>query len=296
MTVPTRPVLRWHGGKWKLAPWIISHFPPHRVYVEPYGGAASVLMRKPPAYADIYNDLDDEVVGLFRVLRDPRSAERLEAALALTPFARSEFDLSFEPCDDPIERARRLIVRSFLAGGTRGVLDISRTQAGFNGGSARSRSGKPQPCHAREWSTYGHTLPAFVTRLRGVVIERRPAREVMLQHDGQHTLFYVDPPYLPVTRSKRSRRVYRHEMSHDDHAELLGCLRDLTGMVVLSGYPAPLYEALLIDWCRVETQAMADGARTRTEVLWLNPACTAALARRHAGACAPLFSHAEVDL
>ena len=73
MTSPTRPVLRYHGGKWRLAPWILGFFPPHRVYVEPFGGAASVLMRKPRAYAEIYNDLDDvsqAVATLARILRD----------------------------------------------------------------------------------------------------------------------------------------------------------------------------------------------------------------------------------
>lgn len=87
----TRPALRWHGGKWRLAPWVIEHFPPHRVYVEPYGGAASVLLRKRRSYAEIYNDLDDEVVGMFRVLRSDRAPD-LVRAVALTPFGRREFE------------------------------------------------------------------------------------------------------------------------------------------------------------------------------------------------------------
>ncbi|MFG8489773.1 DNA adenine methylase, partial [Pseudomonas aeruginosa] len=98
-----RPILRYHGGKWKLAPWIIQHLAPHHTYVEPFGGAASVLLRKARSYAEIYNDLDGDVVNLFRVARD--HGEELRQALALTPFAREEFEASYVETTDPLERA-----------------------------------------------------------------------------------------------------------------------------------------------------------------------------------------------
>jgi len=112
-----RPLLRYHGGKWILAPWIIKHFPSnHRVYCEPFGGAASVLLQKRPCYAEIYNDLDSEVVNLFCIVRD-RGSE-LREALRYTPFSRIEFELSYETTDDEFERARRMVVRSFMGFGT----------------------------------------------------------------------------------------------------------------------------------------------------------------------------------
>ncbi|HBP4591037.1 TPA: DNA adenine methylase, partial [Pseudomonas aeruginosa] len=102
---PQRPILRYHGGKWLLAPWIIQHLAPHHTYIEPFGGAASVLLRKARSYAEVYNDLDGDVVNLFRVARD--RGEELRQALALTPFAREEFEASYAETTDPLERARR---------------------------------------------------------------------------------------------------------------------------------------------------------------------------------------------
>lgn len=294
MSEITRPVLRWHGGKWRLAPAILAHFPPHRVYTEPFGGAASVLLRKPRTYGEVYNDLDGEVVGLFRVLQNPSSAARLLELLRLTPFAHAEFDLSYEPADDPIEAARRLIIRSCMGFGSNShaTLGNGRSQTGFRANSNRSGT-----TPAQDWMNYPAALEAIIARWRGVVVEKKDAIKLMHQHDGLQTLHYVDPPYLPETRSIKNphckKHMYRHELSRGGHIKLLGALKKLAGMVVLSGYASELYDKRLNGWGRIELPAYADGARARTEVLWLNPACVAALEKERAGFGTPLFPYLE---
>lgn len=304
----TRPVLRWHGGKWKLlAPWIISHFPAHRVYVEPFGGAASVLLRKERSYAEVYNDLDQVVVNLFRVLQDGTKAERLLDLLYLTPFARDEFTTALETPDDDIGRARNLVIRSFMGFGSNahssspvaarnGFKTHTRPRDDYRSTSFRANSNRSGTTPAHDWANYADALPAIIDRLRGVIVENRAAIEVMKQHDGGGTLHYVDPPYMPDTRSPANKhdlkhRMYRHELTPDDHAELLAFLKTLQGMVLVSGYPHALYDEHLEGWRRVEMATHADGARPRTEVLWINPACAAVLDREHAGiGVTPLFS------
>ena len=276
---PTRPVLRWHGGKWKLAPWIVQHIPPHRIYVEPFGGAASVLLRKPRSHGEVYNDLDDEVVTLFRVLRNSDQAKALLEALRLTPYARGEFQESYEDVEDPVERARRLVVRSFLGFGSNAHSSKNKGKrtTGFRANANRNGT---TPAH--DWANYPNALEVIIDRLHGVTVECRPALEVMRQHDSAVTLHYVDPPYLHGTRSRGNPydldwRMYRFELSDEEHAALLQDLQSLKGMVILSGYPSDLYDDLLTGWTRKERETYADGARPRTECLWLNPHCVDAL-------------------
>ncbi|KKK48633.1 hypothetical protein LCGC14_3143160, partial [marine sediment metagenome] len=257
----TRPVLRYHGGKWKLGKWINSHFPAHRVYVEPYGGAASVLLQKVRSYAEVYNDLDGEIVNIFRVLRDPVQARELVRLLKLTPYARSEFEVSYLVDGDPIEQARRTIVRSFM--GFSSAL-TSKSGSGFRSDSKRSGT---TPAH--DWRNYPRALEKIIERLRGVVIENRNALEVIKTHDGRQTLHYVDPPYPLGTR--KWRQAYRHEMNDDGHRELAKVLIGLEGMVILSSYPCDLYDELYAGWQQVSCDAYANGAVPRREVLWLSP-------------------------
>ena len=264
------PALRYHGAKFRLAPWVMQFFPDHRVYVEPFGGAAGVLLQKPRAYAEVYNDLDDDIANFFRVLRDPAQSELLIQLLQLTPYARSEFDLSYEECDEPVERARRTAIRAGMgfgsAGATKGV-------TGFRIDTAR-----PYGTAQHLWSRYPGQLLAVIDRLQGVLIENRAAIEVMQQHDTADTLHFVDPPYVFGTRSLRNvvHGCYRHEMTDEQHLELLGVLKNLQGMVVLSGYPSDLYQRELADW-QVHTTgsriSAGRGTAVKTEVLWLNAAC-----------------------
>lgn len=274
---PTRPVLRYHGGKWKLAPWIVSNFPPHRVYVEPYGGAASVLIRKPRSYAEVYNDLDGEIVNLFRVLRDPEMSAELARQLHLTPFSRDEFTEAYAPIKEPIEQARRTVTKGCMGFGSAAVTLPTATSAG--GGfkpttGFRANSNRSGTTPARDWANYPPIIAGFAERLRGCVIENRDALECMAQHDSPVTLHYVDPPYVHSTRRGREWRhcrSYRHEMSDADHERLAEFLHGVKGMVVLSGYPCELYDRLYAGWQRITKAAHADGARDRIECLWLNP-------------------------
>lgn len=282
MTEITRPVLRYHGARRNLPPWIQQFFPPHMVYVEPFGGGASVLLRKPRAHGEVYNDLSGDIVNLFRVLQQEDSAARLAQLLVVTPYAREEFHLAYEPTDDPIERARRTLIRAEMGFGSAGATKRStgfRIDTVRNYGTAMS-----------VWARVPEKIMGFVQRLQGVLIENHDALKVIAAHDTPRTLFYVDPPYVHATREVHAARgrYYEHEMTDADHERLLEVLRGVDGMVVLSGYPCALYDDALAGWQRHETEARiaaARGTKIKTEVVWLNPACSAALDATRAQGC-----------
>jgi DNA adenine methylase len=221
----------------------------------------------------VINDLDGEVVNLFQVLRDPVSADRLCRLLADTPYARGEYLAAVSATESaacPIERARRMVVRSHMGHGTSGSR-FDRV-AGFR---MDGRSGTTN-C-AGEWAELPESLRVVRDRLRGVSIEQLPAVELLARLDGPQTLFYLDPPYLPETRTGKSRKAeryhtYRHEMTVDDHRELLAAACASQSMVMISGYPAGLYDEALKGWHRITVAARAHRNSPRTECLWLNPA------------------------
>lgn len=274
MTALRRPLLRYYGSKWTIAPWIISNFPAHDAYVEPFAGAAAVLLRKPPEPIEVYNDADGEVVNFFRVMRE--QPDVLIRAIALTPYSRAELAGAYDPpADDPIERARCLYIRAWQSHG--GPRAVWRTGWRFERSDSR---GKPV---TKDWDDTDR-LQALAARLKNVQIECGDALEVIQRFDSPDALFYLDPPYLPETRSERWRaKSYTVEFGIDEHVELAELLRSIEGMALLSGYPSPVYDELFEGWTCVTKTVQIDprnklvrGQMSRksraVECLWLNPA------------------------
>jgi DNA adenine methylase len=223
-----------------------------------------VLLQKARSYAEVYNDLDGEIVNLFRQARD--NGEALASAVELTPFARVEFAQAYEPSGDPLEQARRTLIRAFMSFGSAGA---SGQVTGF-----RANSNRRGTTPAHDWMNFPAHLRAVVQRLRGVVIENRQAMDVMLRHDCEEAVHYVDPPYVHSTRQLRSRAPsYKHELTDEMHREMAAGLSGLRGLVVVSGYRCDLYDELFDGWQRIDAAAHADGARDRVESLWLSRGC-----------------------
>jgi len=258
----TRPPVKWHGGKFYLARRIIALFPPHHTYVEPFGGAASVLLNKPPSPVEVYNDIDERITRLFRVLRD--HPEEFLKKLALTPYSEREWCECDHPSEDEIEQARRDFVRWRQSIGGRGQA-FSYTLHRVRRRMADVVSGF--------LSAIDEELPVIVERLRRVQIMCRDALWVIKSWDSPETLFYCDPPYYPdaVTRPD----VYRHSMSPQEHKNLLELLCTCQGKVILSGYPNALYDGILRKWRRLvfdmPNHAAGGSKKNRcSEVVWLN--------------------------
>ncbi|WPX39416.1 DNA adenine methylase [Akkermansia sp. N21116] len=254
-----RALARYLGGKNRIAPWIISFFPEHRIYVEPFGGSAAVLLNKQPAFLEIYNDLYDRIVNFFEVLRDTEKAERLARLIELTPYAQEAYSRSFEIAEDTVEDALRFAVNSMMSYGG-GI-----HKPGFKrNGLLRTT---PYP---KAWREYPDIVRECATELRNrnIEINEIDALEIMSRYDSEDTLHYVDPPYVQETRGNRVR--YTHEYSLEDHEKLLAFLKTLKGKVVLSGYNSELYVRHLSGWRKECKEACDTQGNHKTECLWMN--------------------------
>jgi DNA adenine methylase len=263
MPAPNRALFRCFGGKYLQATNIVNLMPPHRVYVEPYGGAASVLMRKPASPVEVLGDADLDIVSLYRAVKDPVQCAMLMFHMMYTPFSSAEFELACrETGGEPLDRAWRVLVRSAMA------FSPERTSEKVSG-FRRNTSGSRNVPSSYDWATYMDALPRFRDRLARVIIEDGDAVDTMRRHDHIDSLHYVDPPYVPSTRT--SRHGYVHELDDAGQLALLECLRGLKGMVVLSGYYSQMYADGLPGWSVIRRTVKDASRGDREECLWLNP-------------------------
>ncbi len=249
-------ILHYPGSKWSIAKWIISFFPEHETYLEPYFGSGAVLFSKQRSQLETINDIDGEIVNLFQIIRE--RPDELAHAVHFTPHSREEYYLSYHEAKDEFERARRLLVRLWQG---RGGKTSHRT-------GWRSMIERNGPLASHEWMHFPEKIAAVAERLIGVQIENQPDIKLIKRYLRQNVLIYADPPYIQSTRTTTS---YKFEMTEEDHKELLEVLDEHSGPVILSGYGHEIYDTRLKHWKREVKKTKAEGGAPREEVLWINP-------------------------
>lgn len=253
-----KAILKYPGSKWRIAEWIISYMPEHRSYLEPYFGSGAVFFNKPESPIETINDLDGDVVNLFSCIRE--DSKRLATLVAATPYARQEYNSVFDnsPSNDKYEKARRFLVRCWMAAGVR---------TGVKTGWKNDVQGREAAYALRNWFRLPEWILNCMDRLKHVQIECMPAVKLIKRFNDPKVLVYADPPYLSSTRMSKQ---YRYEMSDAEHIELLETLLEHKGKVILSGYDNDIYNDYLKGWTKAKIKANAQGGGKRTEILWMN--------------------------
>lgn len=262
-----RPLLKYHGAKWSASAWIVDKLPPHEIYLEPFFGSGAIFFNKVPARLETINDLDHNVVNLFRVIRE--MPEELAELIALTPWARDEYEIACMALDalkacrttseSDLHAARLFLVRCWQAFGT---------LTGQKTGWRHSATGRC-PVMPRQWAMLPERIQKAAGRLLEAQIECTDAVKLIEKYNDHKCLIYADPPYMPESRRKN---IYAVEMGVDGHAALLDALNRHSGSVVLSGYDSELYNDRLKDWERHETTKAVERGQSRREVLWIKGA------------------------
>lgn len=261
-----RAVFRYPGSKWSIADWIIAHFPENyerMVYLEPFVGSGAVFFNKRPGTVETINDLDSDIVNLFQVLRE--HPEDLKRALDLTPYSREEYDRSFEPCDEPVEKARRYMVKTTQAIGAKLQ---GKQKCGWRNHKQMKIGGT-----ACKWGGISDTVNLAAARLRSdtthlVQIEHMDALKLIARYNNSDTLMYLDPPYLRSTR--KSGALYNHEMDEAEQVLLLDLITKSRAKIIISGYESDLYNRRLAGWYKDSTQSQTTSAEMATETIWMN--------------------------
>ena len=259
-----KAIFRYPGSKWSIADWIVPHFTEDyekMVYLEAITGSGAVFFNKTPGAVETINDLDNDVINLFYVLRE--HPEELKTALSLTPYSREEYNLSFEPCTEPIEKARRFMVRTTQAIGAK--MD---GKCGWRNHKQMKIGGT-----ACKWAGITETIDAAAKRLKGntrnlVQIENMDAIRLIERYNDRDILMYLDPPY--VRSSRKSGKLYRHEMDDKQQIQLLDAVASSKAKIIISGYQSDMYDKALQGWHMDTIMSQTTSTKMAEEIIWMN--------------------------
>jgi len=277
--------LGWFGGKGNMLTKLLPLIPTMPVYAEAYGGAASILLNKPPALCEVYNDLDGMLVNFFRVMQRPAQYRRLRYRLESTLYSVAEFARALEIVQHPDGHDEVELAWAFFVGQNQGFggNDCREATAGNWGRVFVSR--REMALITSRWLSGIARLDAVRDRFKRVQIDQKDALEFVQYWDSPNTCLYLDPPYIADTRKSGE---YAHEVDDDHHERLVEIILACTGVVVLSGYNHPIYDPLTeAGWRKYEFGVVASTAVStrksglqgegsalakvpRIEVVWVN--------------------------
>lgn len=212
---------KYPGGDAPLVPYYLKMIPPHITYVEVFGGSAKLLLSKPPSKVEVYNDVDGNLVNLFRVVRDREKFRRFLDELDMILYSRRIYYEMVkrlgEGIQDDVERA----VAYYYV--------LSSSFSGqFGGGFSTSKTMNS----AKVFHNRLKALRKVHKRLQNVVIEDLDFRECIKRYDSKQTFFYLDPPHLYITTEKRDD-YYSHVFTDSDYMDLLNLLEKIEGKFLL---------------------------------------------------------------
>jgi len=263
-----KPPIRFYGGKHYQIDWILEVFRQYNfhTYIEPFGGSGTILFAKPPSKVEVYNDLNSNLVNMYRVIRNPDTLKEFAEFVENSPYARETFNESCKILQEnksltDVERAGHffIVIRQSFSGCQRSwsmIGEIGKRQA-----------------HPYRFAI--DRLPEIHARLRYVHIENIDAIECITRYasDIRTTLIYCDPPYVADTRTDPD--IYSHEMTDEQHGQLVQTLLTLPGHRILSGYKSPIYQPLLdAGWTCLEKEFVCRASPNkvkRTECLYCSP-------------------------
>jgi len=259
-----RPLVKYHGGKYYLSQWIISHFPEYYElmgYCEVFGGMFNTLLQKKQSVSEIIADINPDIHNLITIVK--AFPDRFQKELSKLEYSKETFEkYKTEKFKSRVGRAiQQYVIRRMSRGG------MCKTFAWQN----RTRGGKPGSIN--EWETSLKNIIRVSNRIQYVWIQLESFQQSLKNYDTPNTLFYLDPTYLHSTRT--AKKVYNYEMDEQAHIDLLDILNKIKGKALVSGYASDLYNKKLKNWNRYEKNVVNHSGQNkrknpRTEILWTN--------------------------